>query len=343
MGTRTDLPTHADVRATAEWLSGRVLRTPALSSPGIDRLAGFHVLLKAENLQLTGSYKIRGALRAVGRIRDEDTSAGVIAQSTGNHALAVAHAANAYGLRATVVLPESVSPIKAAKAKALGAHVILAGETVDERLAVVEECRAATGHAVVDAYDHPDVVAGQGTASLELIEEAQRQGTPLDALVVPVGGGGGVAGAVLAAQGQAQGHAPGHDIAVYGVEPYGCDSLARSLAAGRRVAVAPAPTLADGLRPTCVGALPFEIARDHIAGVIHVDDEAIAEAFGLALFHANLLVEPSGAASLAGALKLARSGHANVGVLLTGGNVEPALTARLATRFATASAKGSAS
>jgi threonine dehydratase/uncharacterized membrane protein YcfT len=326
----------SEVDAAARWLSTRIVRTPVVRSPVIDRIAGARILLKAENLQLSGSYKARGAFRAVSRIAAAGRHDGVIAQSTGNHALAVALAAREYGLQATVVLPIDASPVKVTKAEGFGARVVLAGTTVDERLAVVDELRWATGHAVVDAYDHRDVVAGQGSASLELIEQADRLDTPLTALVLPVGGGGGVAGACLAARGR--------DIAVYGVEPVGCDSLAQSLAAGRRVTVPPAATLADGLRPSLVGALPFAIARDALAGVVLVDDDAIAEALCLALFHAKLLVEPSAAAGLAGALRVAADHPEHtVGVVLTGGNVEPELVARLVSQYSTQTLEGTAS
>jgi threonine dehydratase len=307
-----------DVEEAAGWLSGQVVRTPVIRAASLDRIAGVRIWLKAENLQVTGAYKARGALRAVGRVATEGRTAGVIAQSTGNHALAVAMAARRYGLAATLVLPTDAAPGKVTKARASGATVVLAGTTLSDRLAVVEGLHASTGHAVIDPYDHPDVVAGQGTATLELIQDAGR----LDAVVVPVGGGGGVAGACLAVDGE--------PIEVYGVEPAGCDSLRRSLAADRQVTVEPAPTLADGLRPSCVGRLPFQIARERIAGVVEVDDEAIADALRLALFHAHLLVEPSAAAGLAGALRLAAE-HAftDIGVVLTGGNVEPAVLTRL--------------
>lgn len=222
---------RADVEEAARWLAGRVVRTPVLRSPVIDGLAGARILLKAENLQNGGSYKMRGALRAIGRLAASGHT-GVIAQSTGNHAIAVALAAREHGLTATVVLPVDAASTKVDRARAAGARVVLAGTDVAERVAVVDGLSDESGHPVVDAYDHPDVIAGQGTASLELIEEAERAGTPLDALVVPVGGGGGVAGACLAAAGRG--------IEVYGVEPVGCDSLARSLAAGVRVPVAPA-------------------------------------------------------------------------------------------------------
>ncbi|MEV6813429.1 pyridoxal-phosphate dependent enzyme [Micromonospora sp. NPDC051296] len=375
--SRTDpsdiAPTRADVTEAAHWLDGRVVRTPVLHSPAIDRLAGARVLLKAENLQTGGSYKMRGGLFAVGRLAAAG-HAGVVAQSTGNHAVAVALAARRHELAATVVVPVDAAPTKVARARAAGARLILAGTTVEERLAVARRISAETGHPIVDAYDHPDVVAGQGSASLELIEEAERAGTPLDALVLPVGGGGGAAGACLAGAGR--------PIEVYGVEPVGCDSLARSLAAGRPTPVTPAPTIADGLRPSCVGDLPFAILRTRLTGVIRVDDDEIAEAFRLLLLELKVLAEPSGAAGLAGALRLAAAvtprsaaavtprsaaafalrsagdgvlrsagdgvlrsagdgpvrspgeggrGDRTVGVVLTGGNVEAELVARLAT------------
>ncbi|MCZ7425607.1 pyridoxal-phosphate dependent enzyme [Micromonospora sp. WMMA1949] len=329
---RTDapvLPDRTHVEEAVRALSGRVVRTPVLHSPAIDRLAGARVLLKAENLQDGGSYKMRGAMLAVGRLAAAGHT-GVVAQSTGNHAVAVALAARRHGLAATVVLPVDAAPVKVDRARAAGARVVRAGTTVEERLAVARRIAEVEDHPLVDAYDHPDVVAGQGSASLELIEEAARRGTPLDALVVPVGGGGGIAGACLAAAGT--------PIRVYGVEPVGCDSLARSLAAGRPTPVAPAPSLADGLRPGCVGDLPFAVARTAVRGVVLVDDDAIAEAFRLLLLDLKVLVEPSGAAGLAGALRLGDmtprppdgGRQLTVGVVLTGGNVEAEVVARLA-------------
>ncbi len=331
------LPDRTHVEEAARALSGRVVRTPVLHSPAIDRLAGTRVLLKAENLQDGGSYKMRGAMLAVGRLAAAGHT-GVVAQSTGNHAVAVALAARRHGVAATVVLPVDAAPVKVDRARAAGARVVRAGTTVEERLAVARRIAEVEGHPLVDAYDHPDVVAGQGSASLELIEEAARRGTPLDALVVPVGGGGGIAGACLAAAGT--------PIQVYGVEPVGCDSLARSLAAGRPTPVAPAPSLADGLRPGCVGDLPFAVARTAVRGVVRVDDDAIVEAFRLLLLDLKVLVEPSGAAALAGALRLGEMARPSgggtearpsdggrqltVGVVLTGGNVEADLVARLA-------------
>ncbi|BCB74979.1 pyridoxal-phosphate dependent enzyme [Phytohabitans flavus] len=322
---------HADVRrddvtAAAVWLRDRVVDTPLVRSATLDRIAGARLWLKAENLQIGGSYKFRGALRAVSQIAQRGEHRGVIAQSTGNHALAVAMAAEWYGLTATAVLPIDAPAAKVASIKDSGARVELAGTTVWRRLEVVDRLQAASGDAVLDAYDHPSVIAGQGSATWDLVEAVDRRGTSLDAVVVPVGGGGGVAGACLALEGR--------ETAVYGVEPVGCDSLARSLDAGRRIAVPPAPTLADGLRPSLVGRLPFEILRTRVAGVVPVDDDDIGLAVCLALFHTKLLLEPSGAAGLAGALRLAASGsYTDIGVVLTGGNAEAGLIARLVAEY----------
>jgi len=310
-----------DVEAAAAWLDGRVVRTPVLRSAVLDRMAGTNLWLKAENLQRGGSYKLRGALRAVAQVARGGRVDGVIAQSTGNHAIAVGLAARDHGLAATLVLPSDAPAIKTQRCEASGARVILAGTTLENRLDVVRELHASSGHEVIDAYDHPDVVAGQGTASLELIEDAARQGARLDALVVPVGGGGGVAGACLVAE------EPG--IKVYGVEPDGCDALTQSLAAGKRVSLPPAPTLADGLKPASPGQLPYEIVRQRIAGMARVDDVSLRCAVVLALTHLKLVLEPSGAAGLAAALEGAFAGFDNTGIILTGGNVEPDLLATL--------------
>jgi threonine dehydratase len=220
-------------------------------------------------------------------------------------------------MTATAVLPVDAPRTKIELAEAYGARIVLAGRTVEERLAAVRGLATETGQVPVDAYDHPDVICGQASATLELVDEVTRLGGRLSTVVVPVGGGGGVAGACLAAQG----------LAVYGVEPEGCDSMARSLEQGRPVTVVPQPTMADGLRPARVGDLPFEIVRKELAGVVTVTDAAIADAMRLALWHTKLLVEPSAAAALAGALQLPDGG--DVGVLLTGGNVEPALVAQI--------------
>lgn len=317
--------TGPDVGAAARWLAGRVVRTPVVRAPHLDRIAGVELWLKAENLQRSGSYKFRGAMVAVGRLAADDRCAGLIAQSTGNHGLAVATAAAERNLPVLVVLPADACPTKVQGIRACGARVVFAGTTLNERLAAVRELRAATGYRVVDAYDDPDVIAGQGTATAELLDQAHEQGSDLDAVVVPVGGGGGVAGACLAVRGRGT--------RVFGVEPTGCDSLRRSLRAGRRIAVEPAATLADGLRPALVGELPFEISQRLLDEVLEVDDEAIGQALCLISAHTGMLVEPSAAAALAGALALAaRDRFRRIGVVLTGGNFDPAVVAGVIAR-----------
>lgn len=321
---RGTTPTRDDVQAAAARLRGRTVRTPVLRCAALDRIAGARLWLKAENLQSTGSYKYRGAICAVEQVARAGRHTGVIAQSTGNHAIAVAAAARGYGLSTTVVLPADAPAGKVRRAEEAGARVILAGVTVEQRLAVVARLEESSGDAVIDAYDHPEVVAGQGTATLELVAQAARQGVALDAVVVPVGGGGGVAGACLAVEGRG--------VAVYGAEPVGCDALGRSLEQGRRVTLTPVDTLADGLRPATVGELPFRIAQGRVAGVLRVDDREIARAMCLTMLHTMLVVEPSAAVGLAAALRLAAADRVeNVGVVLTGGNVEPALLRRVLT------------
>ncbi|MEM9493565.1 MAG: pyridoxal-phosphate dependent enzyme, partial [Myxococcota bacterium] len=190
-----------------------------------------------------------------------------------------------------------------------------------------------TGGVIIEPFDHPDIIAGQGTATLELLEDVARAtgGGELDALIVPVGGGGLVAGACLAAQGTGT--------RIYSAEPVGCDAMAQSIAAGERVSVTPGPTLADGLKPTRVGERNFAIAREHLAGCFTVDDDALGRALVALLSTASLLVEPSGAAALAVALsgELPDSPE-RVGVLLSGGNVAPALVAELLTHHSAESA-----
>ena len=288
---------YADVEAAAAWLGDRVVRTPVLRSAAVDRTARRRLWLKAENLQATGSYRFRGALRAVGRLAREERVRGVVAHSTGDHATAVAVAAGRYGLPAALVLPVDASPATVADVENAGGQVLLAGTTVDERAEVVEQWHASTGYGVVDADNHVEAIAGLGTATWELVEQAGQQGTRLDAVVVPADGEartGGVAGACLAVQGT--------DIAVYGAEPVGCDSFRRS---------------------------PMSEA---LTGLVAVDHEAIARALRFALFHLKVLVDPSAAAGLAAALQLAASvPFTDIGVLLTGGNADPAMVSWLLT------------
>lgn len=300
-------------------LRERVLITPVVRSEDVDRGAGTRLWLKAENLQRGGSFKVRGALLAVGRLAAAG-SRGVLAQSTGNHAIAVAVAARECGLATVTVMPTDASPVKVRRLRELGAEVIQVGRLLDERLAEVERLSAERGYDIVDPYQDPDVVTGQGTATAELISQAEVAGTPLDALVIPVGGGSALAGACLAAEGR--------DLDVLAAEPEAVPALTAALAAGAPVTVAAGTTIADGLRPDRIGALPFSLVRDRVTAVHTVTEPQIRAAMRLAVTGARLAVEPAAATALAAAraLALAEPGrYKNIGVLLSGGNLDPGL------------------
>lgn len=323
-----DSMTRDDVIAAARRLEGKVLRTPTLRSPVLDEIAGAELWFKCENLQAIGAFKARGAMHAVSRLAEADRNRGVITFSSGNHAQAVALAAKSFGVPATIAMPVDAPAIKVEGVKRLGAQVVPAGTTSDDRRKVAYELADKTGATIIQPFDHPDIIAGQGTATLELLEDvtARTGGEGLDALVVPVGGGGLIAGACLATQGTGT--------PIYSVEPEGCDAMARSLEAGERVTVQPGPTLADGLKPVQVGELNFAIARQHVTASFRVVDEELGRALVRLLIRLKVLVEPSGAAAPALALRGDLPGQPRrVGVLLSGGNVAPELVATLIQRY----------
>ncbi len=313
----------AHVRAAAARLRGEIVRTPTLRVPTLDAMAGCELWLKAESLQLTGAFKARGAMHAVGRLDPAARTRPIITFSSGNHAQAVAFAAKRYGARAIIAMPTDAPAVKVAGVRALGAEIVFAGTTSSERKAAALEIAASTGGVIVPPFDDPHIIAGAGTATWELLEDVvANTGAPLDAVLIPVGGGGLLAGACLACIGTST--------MVYSVEPIGCDALAQSLEAGKRVDVEPGPSLADGLRPVGVGELNFAIAQRWVRGSYRVNDDEITRALVALLVHGKLLVEPSGAAALAAALRGGLPGAPRrVGVLLSGGNVEPSLVTRL--------------
>ena len=313
--------TAAVVEAAAARLAGLVRRTPVVRVPALEARAGCELWLKCENLQEIGAFKARGALHAATRLPPEARAKGLVTYSSGNHAQAVALAARRLGVPATIAMPVDAPEVKVAGVRALGAEIVRAGTTSDDRRAAAQAIVARTGAALIEPFDDDDVIAGQGTATLELLAQVAEAGGRLDALAVPVGGGGLVAGAALACEGR--------DLAVWAVEPVGCDAMGRSLAAGARVAVPPASTIADGLKPVMVGERNFAIARARLAGALTVDDREIGRALVALLFHGKLLVEPSGAAALAAALRGLPGAPRAVGVLLSGGNVGPDRVASL--------------
>ena len=302
-----------DVRAAAARIEGQVVRTPVLSSPALDEAVGAEVVLKAEHLQLGGAFKLRGALNNVSARTSEELRRGVVTVSSGNHAQAVARAATIRGTTALVLMPEDAPRSKLEATLAQGAEVETFDRYATDREALLADRAASTGRVVVHPYDDPLTMAGQGTAALELLEDAG----PVEDLLVPVGGGGLAAGCATVVDGLLpRGR-------VLGVEPEAGDDVRRSLAAGERVSIAVPRTIADGQQTTSPGRHPFEVLRHRLAGVVTVSDEEIVAAMRHAAEHLGAVLEPSGACALAALLAGRVTPRGRVGVVLSGGNVDP--------------------
>lgn len=318
-----NLPTPDDVLAARARIAGHIVRTPMLRHPWLDEAAGRPVLVKPEPLQRTGSFKLRGAFNAVLQLSPEQLRAGLVAFSSGNHGQAVACAGAAAGAPVTIVMPADAPAIKVANTRRWGAEIVLYDRARDDREAIGREIAARTGAALVPPFDHPHVIAGQGTLALELYEDAAASGLSLAALLVCVGGGGMVAGCALATQ------AASPATRVFGVEPEGADDTARSLAAGERLGNPPGgSTLCDALLSPMPGAMTFAVNREHLAGVLVVTDAEVLAAMRFAATHLKLVAEPGGAVALAAALAgRAPPGDGPLGVVVSGGNVDPAILA----------------
>jgi threonine dehydratase len=293
-----------------------VVRTPLLRHALRDDC---ELLLKPESLQPTGAFKLRGAFSMMTTLPRD--CPGVVAHSSGNHAQAVARAARVLGLRAAIVMPSDVSPVKRARTEADGAEVVLVDPAGDERERRADAIARERGFVRVPPYDHPLVAAGQGTAALELFEDAG----PFERFYAPISGGGLMAGCAVALRALT----PGTELV--GVEPDDGNDTQLSLAAGERRTIPLPKTIADGLRMRTPGALTWPLLQKHVARVELVSDAEMLDAMGFALRALRLVLEPSGAAALAAAL---RDGRGRCGVLLSGGNVEPALLAEAARRAA---------
>src|SRR5688572_99108 len=316
------LPTVTDVLAAEARLRGWVVETPVLESEAVNRRAGTRVLLKAECLQHTGSFKIRGALNRLLQLHAEERAAGVVAFSSGNHAQAVALAARWLGMPAAIVMPADAPKVKLERTRELGAEVVLYDREREDREAIAAGLAERRGAALVPPFDHADVIAGQGTLALELARVAHDRNVAIDAFYAPCSGGGLVSGCALALK------AEWPSCAVYAVEPRGFEDLAASLAAGERRTVAGgAATLCDGLRAPTPGAITFAMARQELAGALAVDDAQIRDAIAVAVQDLKVVVEPSGAAALAAVLAEPRPRGGCVAVVLSGGNVDTDLLA----------------
>ena len=307
-----------DVRAAAARLAGVANRTPVLTSRTLDERAGTQVYVKAESFQRGGAFKFRGAYNKIALLPPEARAHGVLAYSSGNHAQAVAIAARLLGTTAAIVMPEDAPPAKLEATRGYGAEVISYDRWTQDREEIGRRLAEERGVALVRPYDDPLVMAGQGTTALELLEDVP----DLDVLVVPVGGGGLIAGCATAAKAVRAG------IRVVGVEPEAGDDTRRSLATGERVRIDVPRTIADGLQAAEPGELTFEVNRRLLDDVVTVSDEEIVEAMAFLFDRMKLVTEPSGAVGVA-ALLAGRTGPGRTGVVISGGNVGVARFAAL--------------
>jgi threonine dehydratase len=316
----TDGPHYEDVCAAAERLAGVAHRTPVATSRTANALVGAELFFKCENLQRVGAFKFRGAYNALSRFSAEQRRAGAVAFSSGNHAQAIALAAQLLGIPAAIVMPTDAPAGKLAATRGYGAEIVTYDRFAEDREAIARRLAGERGMTLIPPYDHADVIAGQGTAAAELFAEVGE----LDHLFVPLGGGGLIGGTALVAR------AVSPRCRVWGVEPEAGNDGQRSLRAGEIVRIATPPTIADGAQTQHLGELTFAIIRRDVAGVVTATDAQLVEAMRFFGERMKLVVEPTGCLGFAGAL------HAGVpirgsrvGVIVSGGNVDLARYAQL--------------
>ena len=313
-GTAQALPvTYDDVAAAAQTLAGIAHRTPVLTSRTIDARTGAGVFFKCENLQRGGAFKFRGAYNALAHLAPKQKLRGVVAYSSGNHAQAVALAGKLLGIKAVIVMPDDAPAVKAEATRGYGAEVVVYNREHDSREAIADELARSRGLTVIPPFDHPHIVAGQGTAAKELIEDAG----PLDYLLVPVGGGGLISGCAIAANALSPG------VKVIGFEPAAGDDVVRSFRTGTIQSVHNPQTLADGARTSAPGKVTFPLILHHVHDMLTVTDEELLRAMFYLWERMKIVVEPTGALGATALLegKLAARGK-RVGVILSGGNAD---------------------
>lgn len=316
----TTLPvTLDDVRAAREVLQGVVRPTPMEFSRALSERVGGPVFLKCENLQRAGSFKIRGAYTRMARLSDDEKARGVVAASAGNHAQGVALAAQLLGLRSTVFMPTGAPIPKLLATRGYGAHVELTGLTVDEALVEAKRFSEQTGAVLIHPFDHTDIVAGQGTVGLEILEECPDVRT----VVVCTGGGGLLGGIATAVKGLRP------DVRVVGVQAETAAAYPASIAAGHPVPLAKMVTMADGIAVGCPGEVPYALVRELVDDICTVSEESLSKALLFLIERAKLVVEPAGAAGVAALLSDATAFEAPVAVVLSGGNIDPLLLLRV--------------
>jgi threonine dehydratase/serine racemase len=301
-----------DIQAAARRIAGIAHQTPIMTCATFDRLAGRKLFFKCEQWQKVGAFKFRGACNAVMKLSDADARKGVVTHSSGNHAQALALAAKLRGIPAHIVMPRNATPVKRRAVEGYGANVIECEPTLVAREVKVAEVQEKTGAILIPPYNHPDVIAGQGTVALELLAELPE----LDAIVAPIGGGGLVSGVTVAAK------ALKPAIRVFAAEPLGADDAARSKALGEFIQQTAPQTIADGLL-TSMGDLTWPVVRDLVEAVVTVREDEIVSAMRLTWERAKLLIEPSSAVAVAAVLTpffQSLKGINKVGVILSGGN-----------------------
>jgi threonine dehydratase len=313
------LPTLADIEAAREVLQGISIYTPMEESRWLSSLVGGPVLLKAENLQRTGSFKIRGAYLRMCRLSEEERANGVVAASAGNHAQGVALAAQLLGIKATVFMPEGAPIPKEKATRGYGAEVRFHGHSVDDALVAAKEFTAETGAVLIHPFDHVDIVTGQGTCGLEIIEQCPDVRTVL----VSTGGGGFIAGIATAVKSLRP------DVRVVGVQAAGAAAYPTSLAEGSPIALEAMSTMADGIAVGCPGDVPFRAIQKYVDDMVTVSEESLSSALLMLLERAKLLVEPAGAAAVAAMLDQPTAFETPAVAVLSGGNVDPLLLMRV--------------
>jgi threonine dehydratase len=316
-------PSYDDVVAAAGRIEGHAHRTPVMRSSYLDQLSGAQLVFKCENLQRTGAFKFRGAFNAIARFTDAQRAAGVLTFSSGNHAQAIALSARLAGIRATIIMPNDAPALKVQATREYGGEVIFYDRYTENREEIARRLANERGMTLVPPYDHPDVICGQGTAAQELFEDVG----PLDLLLVPLGGGGLLAGSALAASGLAP------DCKVIGVEPEAGNDGQQSLRKGEIVHIGVPKTIADGAMVTHVGEHNFEVIRRRVDDIVTVTDAQLVETMKFFAERMKMVVEPTGclgaAAALCGVVPVAGK---RVGVLISGGNVDLSRFSELVTR-----------
>lgn len=304
--------TLSDIRASQERIQHAIVKTPVMNSTTIDAMTSCTVHFKCENFQRVGAFKFRGAYNVLSQLTEAERNCGVIAHSSGNHAQALSLAASMLGVQATIVMPKNSPKVKVDATKGYGARIVFCDNTVDSRIAVTNELIDKFGFTLVHPYNDLRIIAGAGTATLELIEEVG----PLDYILAPIGGGGLVSGTAIAAKELCP------DVKVIAVEPANADDAYRSVRAKKILPIINPNTIADGLR-TQLGAITFDIVQKFVDDIILVEEHEIIDAMKFLWERMKLVVEPSGAVSLAGFLKMNREVRKKrIGIIISGGNID---------------------